>query len=668
MKIATRISLGLLVSAIGIVGCSDDDDPPPDNNNMPTLTSIAVAPATVSLAVGANQQLTVTGTFSDGSTDDVSSEATFTSNDAAVASVSATGLVTAVAEGMATIVADVGGTTGTMTVTVTPPPPPMLESIAVAPETATIDVGATQQLTVTGTFDDSSTSDQTSEATFMSNAMAVATVSAGGLITGVSAGTATITASVGSLTATMVITINQPPPPMLVSIAIAPNGVSLNPGATSQLTVNGTFDDNSTQNLTDSSTFMSNNEAIATVSATGLVTAVDVGTATITGMADGLSATTVVTVGDFPAIPLPLVVDDAFQDRAGFGSLNDGLNDGLPSHTEDDMCPMRGVTGAVGECHRFVWDGVEDNTGTFWTDGEGFDNARGRAVEPGATEVRFYAWAASGTPRLTFGPGIGGVDLGVDRIIETISTTPTQYTIPLVENADYTDVFGAFSIAANNTENPGGFTIYIDDIQWIRGPVTVRADPADITIWDQGGNPTFEAAGPAAGGTAFGAPAAGSSYVIPFVLPEPPAGGFTTANLRVVMDNIDVQMGSTLNADLYALPFRSATQAAANGVVQLTDGYVGAAQDPNATLIADDFMTPSTPGAATPVDTDMTADQQIVNYLNAQVAAGAGAGDYVLFRLSPDADHPIGAPATTFIVSAAADALGPPNRPTLTVQ
>lgn len=65
--------------------------------------------------------------------------------------------------------------------------------------------------------------------------------------------------------------------------------------------------------------------------------------------------------------------------------------------------------------------------------------------------------------------------------------------------------------------------------------------------------------------------------------------------------------------------------------------------------------------------TDATASGALVNYLNAQVMAGAQAGDYVDLPLSPDAPPPIGA-ATTWVVSAAVDANAPPERPILTVR
>jgi hypothetical protein len=82
---------------------------------------------------------------------------------------------------------------------------PEVTAIAVAPETVELDLSdvETQQLTVT----DNNSVNRTSAATYSSSASGVATVSAGGLITPVSAGTATITATYQGHTDTCAVTV-----------------------------------------------------------------------------------------------------------------------------------------------------------------------------------------------------------------------------------------------------------------------------------------------------------------------------------------------------------------------------------------------------------------------------------------------------------------------------
>jgi hypothetical protein len=83
-----------------------------------TATSITVAPANPTIQAGATQQFTATGTFSDGSTRDITTQVTWSSSNSGVASVSASGLATSIAGGISTISAAQGTVTGSTTLTV----------------------------------------------------------------------------------------------------------------------------------------------------------------------------------------------------------------------------------------------------------------------------------------------------------------------------------------------------------------------------------------------------------------------------------------------------------------------------------------------------------------------------------------------------------------------
>ena len=80
------------------------------------LKSIAVTPTPSSLYANVSQALTATGTYSDGSTQNLTSTATWTTSNASVAAVSAAGVVTTIAPGTATISAVSGTITGKATV------------------------------------------------------------------------------------------------------------------------------------------------------------------------------------------------------------------------------------------------------------------------------------------------------------------------------------------------------------------------------------------------------------------------------------------------------------------------------------------------------------------------------------------------------------------------
>ena len=99
------------------------------NAKAATLLSIAVTPNNPTVTVGKTKQLTATGSYSDGSTQDLTTQVTWQSSDPAKATVSATGLVTGQNYGSTTVTATLGSISGSTLVNVfqpTPSPTPPL--------------------------------------------------------------------------------------------------------------------------------------------------------------------------------------------------------------------------------------------------------------------------------------------------------------------------------------------------------------------------------------------------------------------------------------------------------------------------------------------------------------------------------------------------------------
>ncbi len=86
--------------------------------NPAVLVSIAVTPAGSSIAPGATLQFIATGTYSDGSTQNLTSTVTWTSSATTVATITTAGLATAVANGNTTIAASLGSINGSTSLTV----------------------------------------------------------------------------------------------------------------------------------------------------------------------------------------------------------------------------------------------------------------------------------------------------------------------------------------------------------------------------------------------------------------------------------------------------------------------------------------------------------------------------------------------------------------------
>ena len=84
---------------------------------------------------------------------------------------------------------------------------PTLTTVTVGPTGFNLPVGSTQQMTATGTYNDGSTKTFTSGVVWTSSDGSVATVSSSGQVTGIAAGTATITAQSGTITGTASITV-----------------------------------------------------------------------------------------------------------------------------------------------------------------------------------------------------------------------------------------------------------------------------------------------------------------------------------------------------------------------------------------------------------------------------------------------------------------------------
>lgn len=254
-------------------------------SSSPQLTSIQVTPASPSVAAGLTQQFMATGMYSNSTTQDLTSTATWSSSNMSVATIASGGLATTkAAGGPVTISAAQNGVTGTASLQVTAP---TLVSIAVTPAADSIPVGTFLQFTATGTYTDGSTQNLTSSVTWSSSAATVASIAAGGLATGATTGSTTITATSGSVTGNTSLTVATN---SLVSLQISDGDVTIADGTSHQYTAIGIFNDGSRNNLTTSVTWGTGQSSIATISTTGRASAVNTGSTSITASMGSISA------------------------------------------------------------------------------------------------------------------------------------------------------------------------------------------------------------------------------------------------------------------------------------------------------------------------------------------------------------------------------------------
>jgi uncharacterized protein YjdB len=169
------------------------------------LQSINVTAAQNSFALGFTLQLTATGTYSDGSTQDLTATAGWTSNNPVIALINSTGIVSGLTAGGVTATATLQGVSGSLNVTVNAA---TLLSISVSPSSVNLlSILLKQQFTVTGHFSDGSTQTLSAGTHWSCSNGLLATVNSTGLLTALGLGNLNVTATYGTLTASATVSI-----------------------------------------------------------------------------------------------------------------------------------------------------------------------------------------------------------------------------------------------------------------------------------------------------------------------------------------------------------------------------------------------------------------------------------------------------------------------------
>jgi hypothetical protein len=271
------------------------------------LQSLAVSPTLPSVPLGVDQSFLATGTYSDGTTQDLTALVDWESSDEGIATIAdapgTAGMATTLAVGATTISATFGGGfSDSTTLTVTSA---TLDALMLAPADPAIPNGTALEFTATGIFSDGSSADFTELVTWSSSDGGVATISNAAGVRGHAqthgVGATTISAvdpaSGESAATSLAVTAAA-----LVSIAVTPDLPSLSLGLDLQMTATGTYSDASAQDLTQDVTWSSSAPGTATISnaggSEGLASAQSLGAAILsaTDPASSISGSTTLTV------------------------------------------------------------------------------------------------------------------------------------------------------------------------------------------------------------------------------------------------------------------------------------------------------------------------------------------------------------------------------------
>jgi trimeric autotransporter adhesin len=244
---------------------------------------ITVTATSNSIIAGTTTMLTTTYFNTQGQQAAPPNPISFSSNNASVATVSSTGLVTGIAAGMATITASLNATTTSqIAITVTS----SQERLVMAPGNANIMVSSTQAFALTYFNNAGQMAPVPSGVMWSSGATNIATVTQAGVVTGIGAGNTTITASVNGISssATVTVTANI----SIATITLNPaNFIELTPGTSNTITATAKDASGNTINGV-SFTFNSSASTTASIDNTGLVQGIAYGTVNITATAGGI--------------------------------------------------------------------------------------------------------------------------------------------------------------------------------------------------------------------------------------------------------------------------------------------------------------------------------------------------------------------------------------------
>ena len=427
----------------------------------PTVNSVTVSPASATLDPNDTQQLTANVDATPASAD---KSVTWTSSNPSVATVSESGLVTAVAQGTATITAtsNLDNTkSGTCNITVNAPAAPIpVTAIALNKSTAIIGIGDSETLTINYTPADANTGKAVA---WISSNTSIATVDNSGKVTGVAVGTATITATSttdASITASCAVTVQ----------AVAVTGVSINP-TSANLQIGGSTDLTYTilpANATDKSvSWSSSNTAVANVNNNGHVSAVAAGTATITvTTTDGnKTATCSVTVTAGPPVPptsLTTHVPEVYEAKDIAGGYNTPLT-------------------VVGGREYEVFYINRDNSSNLTIATSNVDKAGNICDDSGTSNT---ARTKDGWLTISCNGTGGDTNAGAkDEFQASIRSAKFNSSSHVMEM--HIQGYDQFSFYGNdNNQNPDKgkmFEIYIDDVKQTRSPQAYAINRFDIT-------------------------------------------------------------------------------------------------------------------------------------------------------------------------------------------
>ena len=386
------LAAAALSAALWTYACGDGaTEPPPD---PPRPTTVTVSPATARLAaLGATVQLSAEVRDQNGNVM-AGAAVSWSSGDATVATVDGSGLVTAAANGTATITATAGSVSGTAAVTVAQ----AASAVSVSPPADTlVAFGDSSRLAAEAT-DANGHAVAGAAVAWASSDTLVARVDGSGLVTAAANGTATITATAGPASGTATVTVAQE----VGAVTVSPAADTLLAGDTLRLSAEAA-DANGHAVADAEFAWVSSDTLVAIVDESGLVTGAGAGEVTVTATSSGVTGSAELTV----VAPAPTTVA-VTPDTVAFTAF--GQTARLAAEVRDQAGRvMTGVT--------ITWS--SGDTAVVVVDSAGLATAVGR----GTTVIAARAGEASGEAVMTVMQSVGAVTVTPDADTVAIGDT-----------------------------------------------------------------------------------------------------------------------------------------------------------------------------------------------------------------------------------------------------
>ncbi|TMO84617.1 Ig-like domain-containing protein [Pseudoalteromonas spongiae] len=260
------------------------------------LEQVVIEPKVATVAAGVNQIYTLRAIYSDGTSNNVTSSASWISSASAVATIDAAGVATTYTAGQTNITGQYQGMNDSGVLTVTQA---VITELQVTPVNIKKPKGSQGQYTAKAIYSDKTIKDVTTQALWQSADASIVSIETGsinpGLAFGENVGTTEISAQFDGQTGKTNATVTDAE---LVTLVISPQVASIPVGTTQQFNLQGIYTDSSTRDLTAQATWQSSDNTIASISNAGLARGNLQGSVTISANVKGKTATATLKVNE----------------------------------------------------------------------------------------------------------------------------------------------------------------------------------------------------------------------------------------------------------------------------------------------------------------------------------------------------------------------------------